>query len=399
MQCLNSSLAPSSISSFIPGVNKAVDLGVKEELERLKLESVKGLGGFLEKNPKIVARLADRIKVTAVNNAALEFYKAKSAGEFSAKFWQIFRRNTLKGFREEIVNFSRKGNEYKCDAFATTLEGKAKNIELYVALAPGEEESWGKVIVSTVDITARKRLEERQRTEYERLKKVNELKSSILRDVSHELRHPISVIRMATDMIDSEACRTSNCGESEKLKKYIDMIKRNSTMFEKELSSVMELSRLQAMEKISMKKVSLGRIVKNAIAYKAELAREKGIKISSKIPKGTAWVANGELLERLVRNLVSNAVKFTEKGSVKVSCKESGGKLFIEVKDTGIGIRREDLESVFRPFKKLDESTEGLGVGLAICRKVAELHNGTISVESRIGKGSVFTAILAKGEN
>jgi len=369
---------------------------VKKELAKEKFGKNEGIESMLAKNPQIVSRLADKIRVTSVNNSALEFFKARDLAEFSSKFWQIFRKKTLKGFREEITGFLKKNKAYKCDSFATTLEGKAKNIELCVNIAPGFEESWKKVIASTVDITARKRLEERQRTEYERLKKVNELKSSILRDVSHELRHPISVIRMATDLIDSKACRTSNCGESEKLKKYIDMIRRNSTMFEKELSSVMELSKLQAMEKISMKKTALDKIVKNAIAYKAELAREKGIRIVQKIPKGTSLVANSELLERLVRNLVSNAVKFTEKGSVKVSCKESGGKLFIEVKDTGIGIKQDDLKTIFLPFKKIDESSEGLGVGLAICRKVAELHNGAISVKSKLGKGSTFTAVLQK---
>ncbi len=261
-------------------------------------------------------------------------------------------------------------------------------------LAPIKDHA-GKVkglVLSLVDITHRKVIEDSLKNAYERLKKVDQLKSSILRDVSHELRHPISLINMATNFLDDEVKK--DAPNKNKMEQYIDIMRRNSKTFDQKLASVVELSKLQALETLAKEELNIAEIAREAMQTNHDFAKEKGIAVKSDLDEGIVISGNKEMISSLIGNLISNAIKYTNKGFIKVTCSRERKNVVISVKDTGVGINRENLEKIFEPFFKEDLSSEGIGVGLAICKKVVELHNGEIKVVSAPGKGSAFTVML-----
>ncbi len=247
------------------------------------------------------------------------------------------------------------------------------------------------LVLSLIDITHRKAIEDALKDAYQKLKKISEMKSSILRDVSHELKHPISLITMATNFVEDEIKK--GLPDKNKALKYVDMLKRNSNMFEQKLASVLELSRLETVESMSMDIMDISSMISDIIKQNFDAAREKGIEMQYDARTVTIR-ANKTMLHSLVNNLVVNAIKYSKKGIIEIICRKEGSNAVISVKDNGIGIRRESINKIFEPFFKEDLSSEGVGVGLAICKKVAELHGGTISVHSALGKGSTFVVAL-----
>ena len=112
------------------------------------------------------------------------------------------------------------------------------------------------------------------------------------------------------------------------------------------------------------------------------------------VPSSLSVRSDPRLLEQMIRNLLSNAVKYTNKGKILLGCRRRGDKLRIEVWDTGIGIPEEQLQAIFEEFHQLDnparERSKGLGLGLAIVERLADLLGHAVDVRSRPGKGSVF---------
>jgi len=135
----------------------------------------------------------------------------------------------------------------------------------------------------------------------------------------------------------------------------------------------------------------------------APLAKEKGLALDVEIamgPGGRAFVGDAMRLRQILGNLVSNAIKFTTRGGVKVRAAAVGGVLELSVKDSGIGLDPADKERLFRPFEQADMSTTrrfgGTGLGLSIARRLAEAHGGTLVVDSALGRGSTFTIRLPR---
>jgi len=242
------------------------------------------------------------------------------------------------------------------------------------------------------DITRLKETEEELKKAYDEQKKMNELKSTVLRDVSHDLKHPIHMIRMASQSLQHELEKLQP--NKIKLNDYISMIKRNSKVFDQELSAVLELSRLDVLGSIPKAHVNLNELVKMVIYTNEGFAERKGIAMKRELQEIPEIRGNAEMLTSLVRNLVMNALKYTDAGSVTVRSGFIDDVVFISVTDTGIGMRPEDQKKLFEPYFKARPGTPGLGVGLAICKRIADLHNGRIEVVSVPGKGSTFKVVL-----
>ncbi|MFC1723464.1 PAS domain S-box protein [Nanoarchaeota archaeon] len=244
------------------------------------------------------------------------------------------------------------------------------------------------------DITERKEAEQALARQYQELKKIDDLKSNILRDVSHELKTPIALITLSTKILSEELTRKHPDPDS--LKKYTSIAHRNSQLFKRHVDSIMILSKLQSTTKISKQKINLSAAVSTVVDELAHFAKEKGVKIKNNMGRSQYLRANPLQIQSLIRNLIENALKFSKKGSVQISSRQLKDKIVISVKDTGIGISERYQKHMFHSFSQLDESVEGLGVGLAIVRHVIKLHGGEITVRSRLEKGSRFTVSLPK---
>ena len=123
-------------------------------------------------------------------------------------------------------------------------------------------------------------------------------------------------------------------------------------------------------------------------------SEKKGLKVIVRMP--TKLIMNGDIgrTKQIIMNFLSNAIKFTEKGKIEIKVSKKNKNVEVSIKDTGIGIKKEDLDKLFKPFSRMDEKTEGVGLGLYLSKKLANLLGGDIYIKSEFGKGSVFTLAI-----
>jgi signal transduction histidine kinase len=222
-------------------------------------------------------------------------------------------------------------------------------------------------------------------------------KSEFLANMSHELRTPLNAV-----IGFAEVLRAKMAGEvNDKQAEYLDDIREAGEHLLSLINDILDLSKIEAgrME-LELARFDLPKAIAHAMTQVRARALRDGIQLGKDIDPGLAeFLADERKLKQILLNLLSNAVKFTpDGGRVDVNARLDSNKIFISVKDTGVGISPEDQASLFEEFKQVgnDRSrrAEGTGLGLALTKRLVELHGGEIRVDSAPGKGSTFTVML-----
>jgi PAS domain S-box-containing protein len=219
----------------------------------------------------------------------------------------------------------------------------------------------------------------------------NRQKSRFIAAASHDLRQPLQTLNLLNRAAQRQA--GSNVAVTTVLERQQLALDSMAAL----LASVLDISKLDsgAVESHPTACTIDGVFARLRSDFDAQAA-DKGIELAIERSGETAFT-DAELLRRLLANLVSNAIRYTLAGEVRVSCSASGDKLHIEVRDTGIGIPRDQLERVFEEFYQVDRGTqrpEGLGLGLSIVRRLANLLRCEIGLDSALGKGTTFRVVV-----
>lgn len=226
-----------------------------------------------------------------------------------------------------------------------------------------------------------------------RLQEANRLKEEFLANTSHELRTPLTNILGFVDVLRETP--------PEEQEQFLDALEKNGKRLKRTLDALLSLSRLRSENgQTDLKSKNVSQCTRQMASELQKDAEEKGLSLRVDIPSAPAYArANEQYLRQILRNLIENAIKYTEEGSVSVSVTETEEEVRVEVSDTGIGIDDEFLPEVFEEFKQESQGKsrtyEGYGLGLAISARLASLMGGKISVESEKGVGSTFTVHLA----
>ncbi|MGH7794609.1 MAG: sensor histidine kinase [Candidatus Binatia bacterium] len=236
--------------------------------------------------------------------------------------------------------------------------------------------------------------------EKEKAENLAKLKSEFLNQVSHELRTPLAVI------IGYIECITDGLyGEIEpKHQQILQVVAKQSTHLKNMIDQILIYSRLEAgKHAIHVEDVNLTRVLGDLRETFEFLCRQKGINLAWEMHSESIFVRSDVTrLKEVISNLLQNAVKYTDKGSVTVrTARLSSNSIMVEVEDSGIGISETHLASIFEPFMQVHKtSTEnsrgGIGLGLSIVKKHLEQIGGKISVKSDLGKGSIFRIVLPR---
>lgn len=268
-------------------------------------------------------------------------------------------------------------------------------------------EDGGTVMVVT-DITALKRHERELDELVERLRSASAAKSSFIANVSHELRTPLTAILGFSHIIQGrldktifpkvDAAERPTARAVSQVRQNIDIMIREGERLTKMINDVLDLEKIEAGQMVwNTEDLDIGAIIEQAVAATTSLYKQKNLElqvnIEEMLPKA---IGDHDRLVQVVINLISNAVKFTDRGHVVCRAMRGDGSFVsVSVTDTGSGISPEDQTEVFDKFRQvgdtLTEKPTGTGLGLPICREIVEHLGGSITVESILGFGSTFT--------
>lgn len=233
------------------------------------------------------------------------------------------------------------------------------------------------------------------------LRQLDQLKSTFLANMSHELRTPMNSIIGYTDLLIDGVDGPVNPEQAKSLEK----IASNSRYLLQLINDILDISKIESGRmKLSSREVDLNLVIESVVSTFKPMLRKKELELTCAVEPGTSRVYGDEdAIRQILVNLLSNAVKFTEGGSISISVRPSergvepgASPIFAEiwVEDTGMGIREDDLDTIFDKFVQVDLTTlrqqEGTGLGLSIARGLVALHKGMIWAESEFGKGSRF---------
>ncbi len=227
----------------------------------------------------------------------------------------------------------------------------------------------------------------------------NESKSAFLANMSHEIRTPMTAILGYTDLLAEGDISVDEGRE------YLNTIKQNGSHLLTIINDILDISKIEAGKmEIEILPISLWNTVSDVQDLLAGRAKEKGILLHSdfKYPLPKTINSDPVRLRQVLLNLVGNSIKFTNKGEVRISTSLVNGKIRLAISDTGIGMSPQQAQRLFQPFNQADVSTTrqfgGTGLGLAISKRLTEMMDGEIILESEAGLGSTFTVEIDPGD-
>ncbi|MFA5039634.1 MAG: PAS domain-containing sensor histidine kinase [Candidatus Omnitrophota bacterium] len=229
-------------------------------------------------------------------------------------------------------------------------------------------------------------------------RRMDELKDGIVRTVAHELRSPLAIVKEGISVILENLAGDL----TEKQGEILTLVDNTIDRLVRVTNNLLDVSRLET-GGIELKKefVDIADLIKDAVVLFGAKAGKKGLALKVRVPEEEQLIyVDKDKLFQVLTNLLGNAVKFTEKGSVEIAAEEKKDCLEISIMDTGRGINKDDLPLLFTKFKQfgviLNGFEKGSGLGLAISKDIIELHKGRMRVESEMGKGSRFVFTLPK---
>lgn len=233
----------------------------------------------------------------------------------------------------------------------------------------------------------------------EEVNQINHTKDKFFSIIAHDLKSPFNSLIGLSKLLMNAAEE----GDTIDVKKLSSHMHQTTLKTYDLLLNLLEWS-LSQTEKIEFRpeKILFFDLVEEVCELLQNQADEKKISILNKIPKATALIGDKNMLRTIIRNLVSNGIKYTKQGTIAVSCEEQENQMLIEVSDTGIGLSEKRINELFlidyATSTPGTEKEKGTGLGLILCKEFVDKHQGKIWVESAVGKGSVFKFILPQSE-
>jgi PAS domain S-box-containing protein len=296
--------------------------------------------------------------------------------------------------KEEWRRHEEEGAPYRPEYRVRRSDDKEVWVQGALRYLADEEGKPLRMIGALQNITDRKAAEQALVQAKEEAEAATRAKSAFLATMSHEIRTPLNgVLGMAQAMAMGEV--------TDQQRERLEVIRQSGESLLAILNDVLDLSKIEAGKLVlEQAEFDIDELATGATGAFAATAQAKGLSFELKVERAARGVYRGDSVRvrQILYNLVSNALKFTETGGVKVAVSRKAKRLSIAVTDTGIGVAPEKLASLFQKFEQADASTTrrygGTGLGLAICRDLAELMDGTIRAESRLGFGATFTVDL-----
>lgn len=290
--------------------------------------------------------------------------------------------------------YGHRAQEYRWQA----ADGSWRWILDQSALNHDEQKHPFEVIGSWTDITLRKQTEEALLRAKQAAEAANEAKSAFVANMSHELRTPLNAILGFSDLLAGEHFGPLNARQ----RQYVEEIAGSGQHLLKLITDILDLSRIEAGRfSLTREMASVAELSDAALETVRPMAEKQGLELACDMPSDLPPASiDPTRIKQILFNLLSNAIKFTPTGgkiALRGALREDA--IVLSVEDTGVGIEKQHLPRLFSAFERggVSSDVEGAGLGLALARRFAEMHGGSMSVQSRVGVGSTFTVELPLG--
>jgi len=328
-----------------------------------------------------VIMVDSRKKLVIINPAAKNLLGLNQDEQVTSKqLIQAFKEAGEERFFTKEIDFAEA--EEKISAEIHITKPKPRTLYITQSLVNGIRGEKVGLVMSIRDITAEK--------------EVDRMKTEFISTVSHELRTPLSITKEGISLVLDEIPGKIN----EKQEKILSIAKGNIDRLARIINSLLDISRIEA-GKLELKRdlVNVKRLIEQVASSFKPKIKEKGLELKINLPQEEIEAyAEGDKIIEVLTNLLGNSLKFTEKGYLEISAKKTGKEIECTVKDTGIGLAKDDLSKVFGKFQqfgRVDSAGEkGTGLGLSISKGIVEAHHGKIWVESILGRGAKFIFTL-----
>lgn len=378
--------------------------------EKQILESERLARGTIESLNAHVVILDERGYILAVNRAWREFY-TRNGGRTGGELVGTNYLNGCRGSEDQACDLGRRAYEGTWDVlrglipeFSMIYDCHAPDTKRWFMLRVTRFEGSGsaRAVVTHTDITDSQIAAERLREQADELKNAklsadaaNRAKGEFLATMSHEIRTPLNGVIGMLDLVAGTAL-------NETQRRYLELAKSSATSLMTVINDILDFSRVEAGKlELCHEDFELDTVVEDVVTMLAPRAQQKSLELTCCIEPGMTRHVRGDpsRLRQILLNLVGNAIKFTDHGSITVRAvleerSERGQLVRFTITDTGIGIRPEKLDRLFKSFSQADASTTrrhgGSGLGLAISKHLAELMGGSIGVVSEVDHGSTF---------
>ena len=392
---------------------KVFELKEQEQEARIEVKSERRFRELLEAAPDAIIEIDQDGRIVLLNRVTEKMFgyaRAQLLGQTVELLIPEAQRSAHVHHRNHYWNHP----QTRAMGSGLSLEGQRRDgtrFPVEISLSPVNSEDGFRVTAIIRDITERKLADDRIRAiqdKYTRalsatnrelearnreVERANRLKSEFLASMSHELRTPLHTIIGFSELLSEELEGPLN----EKQKRFVDHIHRDSLHLLELINDVLDLSKIESGRlELRLEVFDAGVAIEEVLATVRPRAEGKALHLESEVALTSAMFADRLRFKQILLNLLSNAVKFTpDGGRVRVGATMREGFFEVSVADTGIGIPRQEHETVFDKFYQVGNTTkgirEGTGLGLAITRRLVEEHGGRIWVESEPGKGSRFT--------
>jgi len=382
-----------------------VDITERTRSEEALRASERQLGSFVEQAPVAIAMLDRNMMYLATSRRWTDEFGRGNA-ELVGKSHYDVHPDMPETWRE-VHREAMAGIAKRCDE-DLWVQGDGKQYWLRWAVQPWRDAHGeiGGIMILTENISDRKHAEEvqlenvRLEAENRRVAEANRMKSEFLANMSHELRTPLNGIIGFSELLSDERPGPLN----RKQKEYLGDVLNSANHLLQLINDVLDLAKVEAGKfDFQPRPFVLAEAIEEVCAVVRGLANKKQIQLGTRIAPEVGTVRLDEhRFKQICYNLLSNAVKFTDAaGRVEIAAAaREGGCFEVRVTDTGIGIREEDMDRLFREFEQLESGSsrrfEGTGLGLALTKKLVEMQGGSVSAESVYGKGSTFTVVLPR---
>ena len=367
-------------------------------IQRKMSEEVKSkLSAIVESSDDAIISTTLEGIIISWNAGARRIYKYEHSETIGQHVSMLWPKGATGEAERSILTRIRNGKT--TEPFETLRRRKdASLVNISITFSPTRDEAGDIVGVSEIgrDITDRKKFEQALIEAKEDAERMSRLKSSFLTNMSHEIRTPLSGILGFASILEQTA--------SEEQFELVHLIEKSGRRLLDTINSVLDLSMLESNSfTLHPRPLDICAEVIEKTTLLRPLAEKKGLDLIADIP-GDPCVANldSACMDRILNNLIGNAIKFTSIGRVVVQVKRDASTVTVRVIDTGIGISKEFMGRMFNEFEQESSGMarlyEGTGLGLSITRRLVKLMSGEIQVESKRGNGSVFTVTFPASE-